>query len=148
MLDQLVMGYASQMSDPESPSLPSITSRPSSAECGGRCHHETQPPKPTLCTSRQARGCLVDLGEVTSLDVGLVALHQAQRYAVPPETGRRGTLMTDDISHAVSSSFGSHHDRRRGFQGREAKTPARMRVDRRQQPQPTSPSVTAHDKGR
>ena len=27
-------------------------------------------------------GCLVDLGEVTSLDVGLVALHQAQRYAV------------------------------------------------------------------
>jgi hypothetical protein len=63
-------------------------------------------------------------------------------------TLRRGTLMTDDISHAVSSSFGSDPDRRRGFQGREAKAPARMRVDRRQQPQPTSPSVTAHDKGR
>ncbi|MBS4686247.1 hypothetical protein J4G63_03105 [Aeromonas sobria] len=129
MLDQLVMGYASQMSDQKSPSLPSITSRPS------------------FFTSWQAT-LSGGFWEVTSLDVGLVALHQAQRYAVPPETGRRGTLMTDDISHAVSSSFGSHHDRRRGFQGREAKTPARMRVDRRQQPQPSSHQVTTHDKGR
>ncbi|WP_214453973.1 hypothetical protein, partial [Aeromonas dhakensis] len=80
-------------------------------------------------------GCLVDLGEVTSLDVGLVALHQAQRYAVLCNQ-RRGTLMTNDISHVVRSSFGSRHDSRGGFQGRDAKASARKRVDRRQQPQP------------
>jgi hypothetical protein len=73
-----------------------------------------------------------------------IKLNGMRRYF----TLRRGTLMTNDISHVVRSSFGSHHDSRRGFQGREAKAPARMRVDRRQQPQPSSYPVTAHDKGR
>ncbi|WP_181364704.1 MULTISPECIES: hypothetical protein [Aeromonas] len=84
--------------------------------------------------------------EVTSLDVGLVALHQAQRYAVLRKQ-RRGTLMTDDISHAVSSSFGSITTTRE-VSKKKARAPARKRVDRRPRPQPNPIPVTAHDKGR
>jgi len=46
-------------------------------------------------------GCLVDLGEVTSLDVGLVALHQAQRYAVLQSAPR----YFDDKRHQPRRSF-------------------------------------------
>ncbi|HHQ4629857.1 TPA: hypothetical protein ACSQ1O_000966 [Aeromonas hydrophila] len=47
---------------------------------GESCNTRALPSHPLHIAA--SLGCLVDLGEVTSLDVGLVALHQAQRYAV------------------------------------------------------------------
>jgi hypothetical protein len=64
--------------------------------------------------------------EVTSLDVGLVALHQASTVCGNTLPAYRGTLMTIGISHAVCSSFGSHPDGQEKVSRKRRKTSARI----------------------
>ncbi|QJT21338.1 hypothetical protein E4184_07705 [Aeromonas media] len=100
MLDQLVMGYASQMSGQKAAFVTlnhiqtiDCNMRRAKAACGHPVRHGQRGRRCRLTLGLvTARSSIAHRGkprlpggswEVTSLDVGLVALHQAQRYAVP-----------------------------------------------------------------